>query len=67
MISIRILHRIGAKYGQEYATRFGFDADKNPPYLTLALGAGNVTPLHGRRLRGVRQRRLQGQPLPDPR
>jgi penicillin-binding protein 1A len=45
MISIRILHKIGAKYGQEYTTRFGFDADKNPPYLTLALGAGNVTPL----------------------
>ncbi|HEV7815186.1 MAG TPA: penicillin-binding protein 1A [Janthinobacterium sp.] len=45
MISIRILHKIGARYGQEYATRFGFDADKNPPYLTLALGAGNVTPL----------------------
>lgn len=45
MISIRILHKIGANYGQEYATRFGFDADKNPPYLTLALGAGAVTPL----------------------
>jgi penicillin-binding protein 1A len=45
MISIRILHKIGAKYGQEYATRFGFDADKNPPYLTLALGAGAATPL----------------------
>jgi penicillin-binding protein 1A len=45
MISIRILHQIGAKYGQEYATRFGFDAGKNPPYLTLALGAGAVTPL----------------------
>jgi penicillin-binding protein 1A len=45
MVSIRILHRIGAKYGQEYATRFGFDGDKNPPYLTLALGAGAVTPL----------------------
>ena len=45
MVSIRILHQIGAKYGQEYATRFGFDADKNPPYLTLALGAGAVTPL----------------------
>ncbi|MYN07028.1 penicillin-binding protein 1A [Pseudoduganella aquatica] len=45
MISIRILHRIGAKYGQEYTTRFGFDAEKNPPYLTLALGAGAVTPL----------------------
>jgi penicillin-binding protein 1A len=45
MISIRILHKIGAKYGQEYTTRFGFDAEKNPPYLTLALGAGAVTPL----------------------
>ncbi|HEY8099187.1 MAG TPA: penicillin-binding protein 1A [Burkholderiaceae bacterium] len=45
MISIRILNKIGAKYGQEYSTRFGFDPDKNPPYLTLALGAGAVTPL----------------------
>ncbi|GGC13846.1 penicillin-binding protein 1A [Oxalicibacterium flavum] len=45
MISIRILHKIGAKYGQEYITRFGFDAARNPPYLTLALGAGVVTPL----------------------
>ena len=45
MISIRILNKIGAKYGQQYITRFGFDADKNPPYLTLALGAGAVTPL----------------------
>jgi penicillin-binding protein 1A len=45
MISIRILNKIGARYGQEYATRFGFDADKNPPYLTLALGAGATTPL----------------------
>lgn len=44
MVSIRILNKIGAKYGQEYAARFGFDADKNPPYLTLALGAGAVTP-----------------------
>ncbi|MGV8897836.1 MAG: penicillin-binding protein 1A [Burkholderiaceae bacterium] len=45
LVSVRILNQIGAKYGQEYATRFGFDADKNPPYLTLALGAGAVTPL----------------------
>jgi penicillin-binding protein 1A len=45
VVSVRILHKIGAKYGQEYATRFGFDAEKNPPYLTLALGAGAVTPL----------------------
>ena len=45
MVSIRILNKIGAKYGQEYTTRFGFDPEKNPPYLTLALGAGAVTPL----------------------
>ncbi len=45
MISIRILDKIGAQYAQEYVTRFGFDPEKNPPYLTLALGAGAVTPL----------------------
>lgn len=45
MVSIRVLDKIGAKYGQEYATRFGFDPARNPPYLTLALGAGAVTPL----------------------
>jgi penicillin-binding protein 1A len=45
MISIRILHKVGAKYGQEYTNRFGFLPEKNPPYLTLALGAGAVTPL----------------------
>ncbi|MDE2427699.1 MAG: penicillin-binding protein, partial [Burkholderiales bacterium] len=45
MISIRILNKIGAKYGQEYTNRFGFSPEKNPPYLTLALGAGAVTPL----------------------
>lgn len=45
MVSIRILHKIGPKYGQEYATRFGFDANRNPPYLTLALGAGTTTAL----------------------
>ncbi|QJQ05918.1 penicillin-binding protein 1A [Undibacterium piscinae] len=45
MVSIRILHKVGAKYGQEYTNRFGFLPEKNPPYLTLALGAGAVTPL----------------------
>ncbi|QJD99656.1 penicillin-binding protein 1A [Massilia forsythiae] len=45
MISIRILNKIGARYGQEYATRFGFDSERNPPYLTLALGAGSTNPL----------------------
>jgi penicillin-binding protein 1A len=45
MVSIRILQAIGTHYAQDYVTRFGFDADKQPPYLTLALGAGSVTPL----------------------
>ena len=44
MVSIRILQSIGTQYAQDYATRFGFDADKHPPYLTMALGAGSVTP-----------------------
>jgi len=45
MVSIRVLQGIDPKYAQDYATRFGFDADKHPPYLTMALGAGSVTPL----------------------
>ncbi len=45
MISIRILQSIGAQYAQDWATRFGFDAEKHPAYLTMALGAGSVTPL----------------------
>jgi penicillin-binding protein 1A len=45
MISIQILQSIGTQYAQEWITRFGFDADKHPPYLTMALGAGSVTPM----------------------
>ena len=45
MVSIRILQSIGAKYGQEWITRFGFEAEKHPAYLTMALGAGSVTPM----------------------
>jgi penicillin-binding protein 1A len=42
MVSIRVLHSIGPRYVQDYITRFGFEPEKNPPYLTLALGAGSV-------------------------
>ena len=45
MVSIRILQAIGAPYAQSWITRFGFDADKNPAYLPMALGTGSVTPL----------------------
>jgi penicillin-binding protein 1A len=44
LVSIRILQQITPQYAQEYVTRFGFDAEKHPPYLTMALGAGSVTP-----------------------
>jgi penicillin-binding protein 1A len=45
MISIRILQAVGAQNAQEWITHFGFDADKHPAYLTMALGAGSVTPM----------------------
>ncbi len=45
MISIQILQAIGPRYAQEWITKFGFETDKHPPYLTMALGAGSVTPM----------------------
>ncbi|MES3012016.1 MAG: penicillin-binding protein 1A [Pseudomonadota bacterium] len=45
MVSIRVLQSVGPKTAQEWATHFGFDAEKHPAYLTLALGAGSVTPM----------------------
>lgn len=45
MISIQILRSIGTQYAQEWITHFGFEAEKHPPYLTMALGAGSVTPM----------------------
>ena len=45
MVSIRILQAIGAPYAQDWVTRFGFEAEKHPAYLTMALGAGSVTPM----------------------
>ncbi|MFN5097308.1 MAG: penicillin-binding protein 1A [Limnohabitans sp.] len=43
MVSIRILQAVGPRTAQQWVTRFGFDEDKHPPYLTMALGAGSVT------------------------
>ena len=45
LVSIRILQSIGTKYAQDWVTHFGFEADKHPAYLTMALGAGSVTPM----------------------
>ena len=45
MVSIRILQAVGPQAAQSWVGRFGFDTDKHPPFLTMALGAGSVTPL----------------------
>jgi penicillin-binding protein 1A len=45
MISIRVLQSVGARNAQEWVTHFGFEAEKHPAYLTMALGAGSVTPM----------------------
>jgi penicillin-binding protein 1A len=45
LVSVRILQSITPQYAQDYITRFGFEAKYHPPYLTMALGAGNATPM----------------------
>ncbi|MCB1888080.1 MAG: penicillin-binding protein 1A [Rhodocyclaceae bacterium] len=43
MVAIRLLESIGPPYAQDFATRFGFERDRHPPYLTLALGSGSAS------------------------
>ena len=43
MVSIRLLQAIGPKYVQGTLARYGFDPEKHPAYLPMALGAGSVT------------------------
>jgi penicillin-binding protein 1A len=45
MVSIRILQAVGPQEAQNWISRFGFEAATPPAYLTMALGAGSVTPL----------------------
>ena len=45
VVAVRILKNIGAGYGRDYLPRFGFEQNKHPINLTLALGTGAVTPL----------------------
>ncbi len=45
LVSVRLIRAIGPAYAQEFITKFGFDPEKHPPYLTMALGAGSVTML----------------------
>jgi penicillin-binding protein 1A len=45
LVSIRILQAITPQYAQDYISKFGFDPARHPAYLTMALGAGSVTPM----------------------
>lgn len=45
LVSIRILQSITPEFAQQHITRFGFSPKQHPAYLTMALGAGSVTPL----------------------
>lgn len=45
MVSIRLLQAISIKKFLEFSESFGFNPAKFPPYLPLALGAGELTPL----------------------
>lgn len=45
LVSVRLIRAIGPTYAQEFIQKFGFEPEKHPPYLTMALGAGSVTPI----------------------
>ncbi len=45
MVSIRLVQLLGPQAARTWTGRFGFDVDKQPDNLTLALGAGATTPL----------------------
>jgi len=44
LISIRLLHRVGVPWALQHIEKFGFDTEKLPANLSLALGSGAVTP-----------------------
>ena len=45
LVSIRLLRAIGVDYAVDYVTRFGFDKDRLPRNLSLALGSGTARPI----------------------
>ncbi len=44
MVSIRLMQAVGPQDTQNWITRFGFNAEDHPAYLTMALGAGSTNP-----------------------
>ncbi len=45
MVTIRVLQQLGPGPVRDWVARFGLEAEKQPDNLTLALGAGAVTPM----------------------
>jgi len=45
LVSIRLLDLIGVRYAMDYVLNFGFNKEKLPRDLSLALGTATVTPL----------------------
>lgn len=44
LVSIRLLHSIGVPFALDHVAKFGFDTERLPKNLSLALGSGAVTP-----------------------
>lgn len=45
LVSIRLLQQMGVPTALQWTQRFGFDSERQPDNLTLALGSGATTPL----------------------
>ena len=45
IVTVKMLNQISPQYAIDYIIRFGFDKSQFQPYLTLALGASEVTPM----------------------
>lgn len=45
VVTVKLLDQITPQYAIDYISKFGFDTSNYKPYLTLALGANEVTPL----------------------
>ncbi|WP_310386264.1 PBP1A family penicillin-binding protein [Roseateles sp.] len=45
MVTIRLLELLGPAKARDWAARFGFEPERQPEDLTLALGSGSVTPM----------------------
>ena len=45
LVSVRLVQFLGVQKALDWVTHFGFDKDKQPSNLTLALGSGSTSPL----------------------